>query len=331
MLCREFVRLGHEVRLATLTPGAGADNFPFPVIRQPGLGQFLQLLRWSDIHLQANVSLKFALPLLLARHRLLYLHGVAYAGDDGTLSLQDRLKRIVARHTPGVACSNYVAATVECQWAIGNPYDDATFRSRTDWLQREGDIVFLGRLVSQKGCDVLVRALGELASRGLCPRLTVIGEGASRAEMEALASEAGVSAQIRFAGVLRGEALAAELNRHRILAVPSSYREPFGIVALEGLACGCLPIVSREGGLVEAVGPNGASFPNGDHVALAARIEDVLADPSRAVDMLRDAPRHLEAFHAANVATRYLEVMTKVADRTGRAASLSVDDGLGSL
>jgi hypothetical protein len=56
-LCGEFVDMGHEVRLATLTPGNG--NFPYPVIRKPGVWEFLRLLQWCDIHIQANVSLKY--------------------------------------------------------------------------------------------------------------------------------------------------------------------------------------------------------------------------------------------------------------------------------
>jgi glycogen synthase len=307
LLCSEFTAMGHEVRLATLTPGRDEARLSYPVFRRPNVGQFLRLLRWSDVHLQANVSLKYALARLGCR-RFVYSHHNVYQRDDGTLSLRDRLKRLVARHTPGIANSRYTAARLGCAHVVFNAYDDATFRDTAAWPARERDLVFLGRLVSQKGCPTLLGALGRLRRGGLSPSLTVIGDGPDRAMIEALAAREGVADQVRFAGTLQGPDLAAALNRHRVLVVPSTCEETFGIVALEGLACGCLPVISVHGGIVDAIGPHGLTVANGDAAALAETLAAVLADPGAAEARLAGKEAHLAGFTARAVASRYVAV-----------------------
>ena len=308
MLCDEFTAMRHEVRLATLTPGGGDRHRAYPVIRQPTLIDFLRQLRWCDIHLQANVSLIYAFARLLRPRRLIYRHANVYQRDDGTLTIRDRLKRLIARRTRGIANSRYTAAKLNCAHIVLNAYDDVTFAVTTPWEARKQDLVFLGRLVSQKGCDVLLRALGRLAKEGLTPTLTVIGDGPDREMLEKLARAERIYDQVRFTGCLQGPELAAELNRHRVMVVPSRYEEPFGIVALEGLACGCVPIVSERGGLVDAIGTYGFTFPNGDDAALAERLRAVIQDLGATRSIVEDALQHLHGFRAETVAERYIAI-----------------------
>lgn len=317
MLCREFVAQGHQVVLATTTPRGEHDDdaLPYPVLRRPGLAAMMRALRACDVHLQANVALKYAWPRLAAPDRFVYQHNNVYQRDDGTLAPADRLKRAVARATPGIANSRYTARKLGSAYAIANPYDHGTFRAHAPWNERPGDLVFLGRLVSQKGADVLVRALGRLRGDGRAPSLTIIGDGPDRGELERLAGETGTHGQIRFTGALAGEALVRELNAHRIFVAPSSYEEPFGIVALEALACGCVPIVSERGGLVDAIGPHGVTFPNGDDAALAARLAEVLDRPAAAHARLDGVETHLAAHRADRVAARYVEVFEEIRQR----------------
>ena len=265
--------------------------------------------------MQANVSLKYGLARAFCPRAFVYSHQNVYQRDDGTLGLRDRLKRLVARRTPGIANSRYTAGKLGCAHVICNAYDDATFRDTVAWQARDRDLAFLGRLVSQKGCPTLLHALGRLRRQGLMPNLTVFGDGPDRPMLEGLAARAGIAEQVRFEGTLQGQALAAALNRHRVLVVPSSYEEPFGIVALEGLACGCLPVVSGRGGLVDAIGPHGLTFPNGDDATLADTLAAVLADPGAAQARLAGKEAHLAAFTARVVATRYISVFEQLLAR----------------
>jgi glycosyltransferase involved in cell wall biosynthesis len=111
--------------------------------------------------------------------------------------------------------------------------------------------------------------------------------------------------QVSFAGSRRGSELADLLRRHKIMVVPSRYAEPFGVVALEGIACGCLVIGSNGGGLPEAIGPCGQTFPNGDVQALAAALERRLDQPNEH-KLQANAASHLTQFRADTVAQRYL-------------------------
>jgi glycogen(starch) synthase len=315
LLCREFVRLGHDVRLATLTPGPAPGDWPFEVVRRPSLPHFHSLLRWADVHVQANVSLKWCWPRLLRPRRFLYQHNNVYQRDDGSLSLLDRAKRFVARRTPGIAVSRYVAAKLHCANVVLNPFDSTTFRPEIPWSTRPRDLVFVGRLVSQKGCDVLLRALALLQPEGLTPQVTIIGDGPDRATLTDFARTTSLAGHVHFAGTLRRGDLANALNQHRFGIVPSRYEEPFGVVALELLACGCVPIVSERGGLVDPIGPHGFTVPNGDAAALARCLREVLNRPEAAAARLAGVQEHLAQFHIRTVAERYLDVFAEVVAR----------------
>jgi glycosyltransferase involved in cell wall biosynthesis len=92
------------------------------------------------------------------------------------------------------------------------------------------------------------------------------------------------------------------------MIVPSVGAEGFGIVALEGLACGCRLLVSDAGGLPEAVGGFGDVFPMGDVNALAALLDRCLIH--REVEPMSDAKRAFLRDHSpGRVARKYLDVL----------------------
>jgi glycogen(starch) synthase len=305
LLAEEFVALGHEVRVMTDARDQDRVARPYRVHRGHSAVTYLAWLHWCDAHLQFNVSLKRLLP-LLARRRWFVAHGAEYIATDGRTRLRDRLKLAAARGAHNIACSGFILRQLGRQGVvIGNAYDDRCYRLLGH--DRAHELAFVGRLVSQKGCDVLLRSLGELARTGLRPALTVIGDGEERGRLEELARAVGVARQVTFRGALAPAAIADMLNRHRILVVPSSYREPFGIVALEGLACGCGLVVSAEGGLVEAAGGHARTFRNGDPASLAAALRAALCEPEpRAADRAAVAI-HLAGHTRRAVAERYLE------------------------
>jgi glycogen(starch) synthase len=63
------------------------------------------------------------------------------------------------------------------------------------------------------------------------------------------------------------------------MVVPTRIKEGFGVVALEGIACGCVVVDSMPGGFPEAIGRCGTTFPNGDASALAEVLQEPLAHP----------------------------------------------------
>ena len=305
LLAEQFRHRGHAVELVTCTAGDGVDPTGLPVERRPRAARLFSLVRWADVVFHNNISLRLGWPLALlprpwvvAHHTWIPRHGIAA-----------RLKRLVLRRARHIAPSRALAADlgVPCT-VIPNPYATGTFGPRPGRV-RDRELLFVGRLVREKGVDLLVDALARLRQRGRALRLTIVGEGPEAPRLRALAAGHGVSDRIVFAGRLTGEPLVEVLNGHQVLVVPSTCEETFGLVALEGMACGCVPIVARSGGLPETVGEAGVVFERGDPTALAAAIEALFAAPDMLERLRAQATRQLARHAPERVAGDYLQVI----------------------
>lgn len=307
LLAREFVALGHQVTVVTQTPGQEGEGFA--VVRQPSAGRLLELLKQHDIFWQNNLSLRTLWPVVVRPRPVVVTHQGSYcrrpSGFDGAL----RLKRTVAQRVTGVAISKFIADCFDKKpIVIPNPYDARVFRLETPLTARTGELLFVGRLVSEKGLDILLDALKQLRSRALPPSLTIVGTGPMLDATQRLVADSNLQDQVTFAGPQTGDELAKTFNAHKILVVPSRYEEPFGVVALEGIGCGCLVVGSSGGGLPEAIGPCGVTFPNADAKALTDILERLLHTPGERERFLSEAPGHLAHFQPGVVARRYLDL-----------------------
>jgi len=312
LLAQEFAKLGEEVMVVTQTPDEGSEKFRFPVIHQPSLGQLWRAVKWCDLFWQNNLSLRTIWPAWLLHRPVIITHQGSYCRRPAGIDLAHRLKLAVVEQTPSVAPSRAVADCFRTESTlIPNPYDAEEFCLPRQGAERALDLVFVGRLVTEKGVDLMLEALGRAKGRALNPSLTIIGDGPERAALEQLTARLGLHEQVSFAGTKRGADLADILHRHKVIVVPSRYAEPFGVVALEGIACGCLVIGSSGGGLPEAIGPCGLTFPNGDADALTATLENLLLQPNAYNRLRANAASHLAQFKAEAVAQRYLTLFRK--------------------
>ena len=314
LLAEEFVRMGHSVVVVTQTPGeTDLTEFGAAIMRAPSTGQLRGLVKWCDVFWHNNLSLRSVWPALFLRKPVVVTHTGSYCRRPAGLDLVLRTKHALVNRVTSVAISRYVASFFKTRSTIiPNPYDALVFQVRVPPAERKSELVFLGRLVSEKGLDVLLESLGRLRQRNLSPRLTVVGSGAEKTQMEQLTRKLGLESQVEFRGAKTGLELAAVLNEHQILVVPSKYDEPFGVVALEGIACGCAVVASSGGGLPEAIGPCGITFPNGDINALSAALERLLTRPEERERLIAEGPRHLVQFQPQRVAQRYLELFRTV-------------------
>jgi glycogen synthase len=321
ILAREFVRAGHEVTVITQTPeGTEADDFLFVVIRRPSPRMLYQLVENSDVVFHSNISLQMAWPLLFIRKPWVVLHHV-YIPRSGFLGIKRAVKRFALRWAKGVAISEAVATDLNSPSVIiQNPYDVEIFHEISG-VQRDKELVFVGRFVTDKGLPVLLRALALLGKCGLRPALTVVGYGPEEAAWRHLSADLGLVEQVNFIGVKRGNELAEILNAHKVLVVPSLWNEPFGVVALEGMACGCMVVGSAGGGLKDAIGPGGFTFPNGDIEVLADCLIKALYDAETIARCRSGVQAHLARHLPGTVAGRYLEVFSNALVRGRHADS----------
>jgi len=311
ILAHEFVRSGHEVIVVTQTMEDDGRQFPFAIHRRPGPGVLMRLVEWCDVYFHNNISLRTAWPLLIRRRPWVVAHHTWIARVDGRIGWRDHLKRFVLRNARNIAVSEAIRIQTRAPAVvIGNPYRDDLFRIDPAAV-RDLDLVFLGRLVRDKGLDLLFHSLARLRERGLTPHLTVIGQGPEEATLRQLSTHLGLGGQTVFAGLKTGSELVALLNRHRVIVVPSRWQEPFGLIVLEAVACGCVALVADCGGLPDAMGPTGITFYHEDMDDAALQIEKML-DPRADLDLFRAAaPAHLARHSAAAVAAQYLHVLEK--------------------
>src|SRR2546423_377545 len=201
LLAREFIAAGHDLILVTETPGnASPNSSAFDVVRQPSLSRLWNLLRWCDVVFQNNISLPHLIPALVARKPILVVHQTWIRNISGEIGWNDRLKRALLSRVKNVAVSKAVAVDIDTTAEIiGNPYDDNIFKILPN-LTRDRDLIFVGRLVSDKGVDVLIRAIGILKQRHQIANLTIIGQGPEQANLIALVRELGLEQAVTFAG-----------------------------------------------------------------------------------------------------------------------------------
>lgn len=314
ILATEFSRLGHDVRVVTMSPGEDLDNSTaYMIVRRPSFfGLFLLALE-CDVVLQNNISLNMLPPLMMSFRPMIIIHQTWISRLDGAVSWRYRLKRFVLRFVKNISISNAIAASLSVSSEIiYNPFEEALFSSVSNAQYRKG-LIFVGRLVVDKGCDLLVTALGVLRDAGIFSDLTIVGDGPERQNLEQLAEELQLSDRIRFLGEMKEER-AAIIAEHAIMVVPSRWSEPFGIVALEGIAAGCVVVASSGGGLPDAIGPCGLLFRNNDLDGLVKILADLLNGKERHDVFLSRRGEHLSKFTPAVVAGRYMEVINAIVD-----------------
>jgi glycosyltransferase involved in cell wall biosynthesis len=173
-------------------------------------------------------------------------------------------------------------------------------------------VLYFGKLIYNKGVQLLLEALGDLDARGV-----IVGFGDYRAELESVAP-----AGTLFTGALEHRHLAALLPLCDAAVVPSIFPEAFGMVAAEAAAAGVPPFVARHSGLAEVAAgleaeyPPGraplASFSNGDVAELRDRLAALLALPDDERAALGEAARRaaVSRWSWASVAQRLLAEVT---------------------
>lgn len=134
--------------------------------------------------------------------------------------------------------------------------------------------IYVGRLSSEKGLTVLLRALAVAGD----PPFKIVGEGPQAGALEELAAELSLR-RIEFTGRLEPHDVGELLRKSRFLVMPSLCNENAPLAALEAMACGRPLVVSRLGGLPELVDQGaGIAFNHGDEHELAIAITKLIED-----------------------------------------------------
>lgn len=166
--------------------------------------------------------------------------------------------------------------------------------------------VFIGRLVGTKGLDVLLEALA------LAPkvRVTLIGKGPERGNLEARARRLGVEERVRFAGFISEEEKARLTASARFVVHPSRW-EGFGHALTEAMLLGKPVLATDVGGVAEAVGPGGILVPANDPPALARAMAALWQDKPLREALGAKALQHARTFTWERCARQTEEVYSE--------------------
>jgi glycosyltransferase involved in cell wall biosynthesis len=199
----------------------------------------------------------------------------AFRKFDAVVAVSAPLReRLLASGVPGARLH-----LIRNAWSPGpEPRDRASARHELD-VPREGALVgWIGRLSTEKGADVLLRALAAMGESDV--RASIIGDGPDRRNLEQLALALGVAARVRFHG---GVPDAGRMMRAFDVFVLSSRTEGTPIVLFEAMAAGVPVVATRVGGVPDVVSDQEALLVGSeDPVALGSAIAAALQEERQA-------------------------------------------------
>lgn len=357
VLAQNLIKLGCECVVVTESPLTDQPELvrPYEIVRHPGWRQRLSLARQCSIVHANGASMAMFPYARCAGIPFVWTHngyqvscvdglGWAYGRPAPMKPLESLrfharergwrfglqaavklgLRRIVALNVDlNLAGSQWVAKRqpLPNQHVAYNPYPLERFRAVRVAESPKFDFMYVGRLVGEKGVDVLIRAFGLLLRdptfKGT--RLGIAGSGDMRHALEALAHETGVAAQIEFLGALVGEEVPQAMAQARFGVVPSTWEEPYGGVSLEWLAAGRSLIVSARGGHAECVADAGLQFDNGDAESLHSCMRRLLTDSVLREEQSRAPMFRIGAFDEMTLTSAYVRHYELALSARGRS------------
>lgn len=177
-------------------------------------------------------------------------------------------------------------------------------------------LLFIGRLASQKGIDILLHALGRLALGGEPTpyQLKIVGDGPERVPLETLASTLGLATNVSFVGEMTGDQVQAVLSDSDVFLLPSRY-EGMSNAGLEAMARGLPLLLTRCGGLDTYLDEScGWVAPPEDEDALVEQLRQILETPRARLLQMGAGAREVAQRHFAmsEVADRYLKLFATI-------------------
>jgi glycogen synthase len=282
-------------RLAFPLPAARPFNAARFLFAAPGaivaLLRHLRRRKPDVIHIigagPQSVYLATLAPLLRARLVFTAQGELTFDAHDvftRSASLRFGLRRILGRADAVTACSAFVLDGLRRfgplradALVIPNGVEPDEFAHLEPAVSERPYVLAVGRLVPQKGFDILIEALAAPALSDL--ELWIAGEGPAGERLEALAADAGIANRVRLLGSIERESLARILVDAHIFALPSR-GEPFGIALLEAMAAGVPSVATRAGGVIEFArdDDNAVLVEQDDAAGLARAISRLNAD-----------------------------------------------------
>ena len=275
------------------------------VINKEGGFDVIHAHDWLVTYAAKSLKQSFNLPMVATIHateagRNSGIH------DDTQRYINDTEWLLTYEATEVIVNSNYMKGHV--QGLFGLPFDkisvipnginlnnftgierDYDFRRRFA-MDNEKIILYVGRLVYEKGVQHLISAMPKILDHYHDSKLVIAGKGGMLDELKAQVDSMGLSNKVYFTGYLNQKEVQKMYKCADVAVFPSTY-EPFGIVALEAMLAGIPTVVSDIGGLNEIVehGVNGMKSYAGNPNSIADSVLSLLFDQQLAMNVTKNA------------------------------------------
>jgi glycogen synthase len=234
---------------------------------------------------------------------------------ERSATLRVGLRRMLRQADAVTACSRYVLRDIEAfaevrgpTHVVPNGVEPSDFVVSTTSSEDLGRYVLaIGRLVPQKGFDVLVEAFKSDALRE--STLVLAGDGPERGRLESLAADLGLATRVRFLGSVERSRLPALLRGADAFAFPSR-GEGFGIALLEAMAAGVPAVAAAAGGVPEFAhdGDNALLVRPEDPAALAEALARLIKEPQLRERLSREGRKTAADLAWSEIAYRYEQI-----------------------
>jgi glycogen(starch) synthase len=328
-------------------------ELPFRVVRQPQVSELRRLVREADVvHVAGAAIGPIFLGLLAKKPVVVEHHGFQAICPTGQL-LQEPHNTpcpgyfMAGRHRECLRCSSTPQPFASfrawvltffrrflCQQVAVNIMPTAWLATRLQLshsetvlhglpggpplvplagIQDPPVLIFVGRLVTTKGAQLLLDAAHLLKKQNRLFQLIIVGDGPERAALENHARELALLGQVQFRGRLPQSQINELLKGAHIAVVPSLGGEVFGLVVVENMLRGLPVVVSDLGAFVEVLGGTGKVFRAGDAADLALRLGQLLDDPGSARQLGAEArQRALDFFTLERMIEEHARIYRKL-------------------
>lgn len=252
-----------------------------------------------------------------------------HGSDDSVLRLKSPLWRWMVRTVIHNATRVGLLSTEEKRNFVAAGFPEEKFvvvKNALPWRRFEhatwprpdpGRLLFIARMVPNKGLVDVIRAVRIVRDRGRAVTLDCVGDGPSRAEAQALSEELGLEGVVRFTGHIPENEASVFYMKCGMLVFPT-HREGFSMTIFQSVAAGLPVITTRCRAAADYLRePDHVLWvPPRDPEALAERIMWLLDHPEAAARMSRQGMQLARSFDAAIVAGEYIDVYRRIARST---------------
>ncbi|MBE3101169.1 MAG: glycosyltransferase family 4 protein [Firmicutes bacterium] len=208
--------------------------------------------------------------------------------------------------------------------------NDPSQQFRGKYAAENEKIIFhIGRIVQEKGLQVLIDAIPLLLKDFQAFKVVIAGKGPFLDTIKKHAAELGIEDKIYFTGFI-DDATRNMLFRASDAAVFPSLYEPFGIVALEGMAARIPVVVSDTGGLRETIEQekDGLKFSSGSSKDLAAKLLYVLKNPEQSKKMAENGYKKVKnSYSWSDISDRVICIYNEVLNNTNNPLVINLQKG----